>query len=105
MNWLTPYLTQHPELAVFLAIGLGYWIGQFKFKGVGFGPVTGSLIAGLLIGYFFHVPVADTAKQLLFLLFMFGIGYSAGPGFIRGIQDGGWRWAAQGLLIPLTGLL
>lgn len=105
MNWLTPYLTQHPELAVFLAIGLGYWIGQFKFKGVGFGPVTGSLIAGLLIGYFFHVPVADTAKQLLFLLFMFGIGYSAGPGFIRGIQDGGWRWAALGLLIPLTGLL
>lgn len=105
MNWFTPYLTQHPELAVFLAIGLGYWIGQFKFKGVGFGPVTGSLIAGLLIGYFFHVPVADTAKQLLFLLFMFGIGYSAGPGFIRGIQDGGWRWAALGLLIPLTGLL
>ncbi len=105
MDWLTPYMTQHAEIGVFLAIGLGYWIGQFKYKGVGLGPVTGSLIAGLVIGYFFHVPVADTAKQLLFLLFMFGIGYSAGPGFIRGIQDGGWRWVVMGIVMPVTGVL
>jgi putative transport protein len=105
MNWLTPYMTQHPELPVFLAIGIGYWIGKFKLKGVGFGPVTGSLIAGLLIGYLFHVPVADTAKQFLFMLFMFGIGYSAGPGFVRGVQDGGWRWVALGVVIPVAGVL
>ncbi|RZT97812.1 aspartate-alanine antiporter [Rivibacter subsaxonicus] len=105
MDWLTPYFTKNPELAVFLAIGIGYWIGKFKIKGVGFGPVTGSLMAGLLIGYFFKVPVSDTAKQFLFLLFMFGIGYSAGPGFIRGIQDGGWRWVAVGVVIPVTGVL
>jgi len=105
MDWLTPYMTQHPELPVFLAIGIGYWIGKFKLKGVGFGPVTGSLIAGLLIGYLFHVPVADTAKQFLFMLFMFGIGYSAGPGFVRGVQDGGWRWVALGVVIPATGVL
>jgi putative transport protein len=105
MDWLTPVLIKSPELAVFLAIGVGYWIGKFKFKGVGLGPVTGSLIAGLIIGYFFHVPVSDTAKQQLFLLFMYGIGYSAGPGFIRGIQDGGWRWVVMGIIIPVTGLL
>jgi putative transport protein len=105
MDWLTPYMTQHPELPVFLAIGIGYWIGKFKLKGVGFGPVTGSLIAGLLIGYLFHVPVADTAKQFLFMLFMFGIGYSAGPGFVRGVQDGGWRWVALGVVIPVAGVL
>jgi len=105
MDWITPYMTQHPELPVFLAIGIGYWIGKFKLKGVGFGPVTGSLIAGLLIGYLFHVPVADTAKQFLFMLFMFGIGYSAGPGFVRGVQDGGWRWVALGVVIPVAGVL
>lgn len=105
MNWLTPYITQHPEIPIFLAIGIGYWIGKFKLKGVGFGPVTGSLIAGLLIGHFFQVPISDTAKQFLFMLFMFGIGYSAGPGFVRGVQDGGWRWIALGALIPVTGIL
>ena len=98
MDVLAATLRTHPEIAVFLAIGLGYWIGRFSVRGVGFGPVTGSLIAGLLVGYAVEVPVADTAKQLLFLLFMFGIGYSAGPGFVRGLRDAGWRWAVLGRL-------
>ncbi|MFD0879518.1 hypothetical protein ACFQ2A_05745, partial [Variovorax dokdonensis] len=68
--------------------------GKFKIGGVGFGPVTGSLLAGVLIGNFWHVPVSDTAKSLLFLMFMYGIGFSAGPGFVRGVRDGGWRWVA-----------
>ena len=105
MDVLAATLRTHPEIAVFLAIGLGYWIGRFSVRGVGFGPVTGSLIAGLLVGYAVEVPVADTAKQLLFLLFMFGIGYSAGPGFVRGLRDAGWRWAVLGSVIPLAGLL
>ena len=105
MSWLLPYFEKNPELAVFLAIGVGYWIGQFKVKGVGFGPVTGSLIAGLIIGSFVHVPVSTTAKSLLFLLFMYGIGYSAGPGFVRGIREGGWRWVVLGIVIPVAGLL
>ncbi|QJR15130.1 aspartate-alanine antiporter [Usitatibacter palustris] len=105
MEWIAPYFEKNAELAVFLAIGVGYWIGKFKIKGVGFGPVTGSLLAGLMIGSVVHVPVSDTAKSLLFLLFMYGIGYSAGPGFLRGIRDGGWRWVALGIVIPVTGLL
>jgi putative transport protein len=102
---LASALRAHPEIAVFLAIGLGYWIGRFSIRGVGFGPVTGSLIAGLLVGSVVAVPVADTAKQLLFLLFMFGIGYSAGPGFVRGLRDAGWRWAVLGTVVPVAGLL
>jgi len=105
LDILAPALRSHPEIAVFLAIGLGYWIGRFTVRGVGFGPVTGSLLAGLLVGYAFAVPVSDAAKQLLFLLFMFGIGYSAGPGFVRGLRDAGWRWAVLGSVIPLAGLL
>ncbi len=58
----------YPEFVVFLAIGLGYWVGGFKMRGVGLGPVTGSLLVGVVIGYFVHVPVSDTAKQVLFLL-------------------------------------
>jgi putative transport protein len=105
LETLASALRTHPEIAVFLAIGLGYWIGRFSVRGVGFGPVTGSLIAGLLVGSVVAVPVADTAKQLLFLLFMFGIGYSAGPGFVRGLRDAGWRWAVLGSVIPVAGLL
>ncbi|MFI4927856.1 MAG: TrkA C-terminal domain-containing protein [Burkholderiales bacterium] len=105
MEWLAPYFEKNAEVAVFLAIGIGYWIGSWKVRGVGIGPVTGSLLAGVLIGYFWHVPVSDTAKSLLFLLFMYGIGYSAGPGFVRGVREGGWRWVALGVVIPVVGLL
>jgi len=105
MDWLTPFFEKNAELAVFLAIGLGYWIGNWKIRGVGIGPVTGSLLAGVLLGNFWHVPVSDTAKSILFLLFMYGIGYSAGPGFVRGIREGGWRWVALGTFIPVVGVL
>ena len=105
MEWLAPYFEKYPELPVFLAIGLGYWIGNLKIRGVGIGPVTGALLAGVLLGNFWHVPVSDTAKSLLFLLFMYGIGYSAGPGFVRGIREGGWRWIALGTFIPVVGVL
>ena len=105
MDWLAPFFEKNPEVPVFLAIGLGYWIGSWKVRGVGIGPVTGSLLAGVLIGYLWHVPVSDPAKQLLFLLFMYGIGYSAGPGFVRGVREGGWRWVALGAIVPAVGLL
>jgi putative transport protein len=105
MEWTARTLQHYPEFVVFLAIGLGYWVGSFKFRGVGLGPVTGSLLVGVVIGYFVHVPVSDTAKQVLFLLFMFGIGYSVGPSFFRGMRDGGWRWAVLGVVVPLAGLL
>lgn len=105
MEQLAHIFEKNPEIPVFLAIGLGYWIGKFKVGGVGFGPVTGSLLAGVLLGNFWHVPVSDTAKSLLFLLFMYGIGFSAGPGFVRGIRDGGWRWVVLGIFIPVMGLL
>jgi len=68
------FLESHPDLSVFLVLGLGYFIGQFKFRGFGLGPVTGALFAGLLIGQFAEVPVSEVARSILFLLFLFGIG-------------------------------
>ena len=71
MKSLAPLFTKYPEMAVYLAIGIGYLIGKLKFHGVGFGVVTGSLLGGIFIGNFFHVPVSDQAKAMLFLLFLF----------------------------------
>jgi putative transport protein len=105
MEWIDRTAQHYPEFVVFLAVGLGYWAGSFKIRGVGLGPVTGSLLAGVVIGYFVPVPVSDTAKQVLFLLFMFGIGYSVGPSFFRGMRDGGWRWAILGVVVPMAGLI
>jgi putative transport protein len=105
MEWLANLFTKYPELGVYLAIGIGYLIGRLKFRGVGLGVVTGSLLGGIFIGNFFRVPVSDQAKTMLFLLFLFGIGYSVGPSFFRNLKGDGWRWAVLGVFVPVMGLL
>src|SRR5215472_18723533 len=105
MQWLANIFAKHPEMGVYLAVGIGYVIGRFKFYGVGLGVVTGSLLGGILIGNFFHVPVSDQAKAMLFLLFLFGIGYSVGPSFFNNLKGEGWRWAVLGVFVPVIGLI
>lgn len=105
MEWLARVFAKYPEMAVYLAIGIGYVIGRLKFRGVGLGVVTGSLLGGILIGNFFHVPVSDQAKAMLFLLFLFGIGYSVGPSFFSNLKGEGWRWAVLGVFVPVIGLV
>lgn len=104
MEWLDGMLQKYPELAVYLAVALGYWVGKFRFGGFSFGPVTGSLMGGILVGYLFNVPVASTAKSLLFLLFLFGIGYSVGPQFFKTMRGQGLRWAMLAIFTSCVGL-
>ena len=104
MDWLTHLFTKQPELAVYLALGIGYWVGNRKFRGFSLGGATGSLLAGILIGAFVKVPVAGMAKSVLFLLFMFGIGYSVGPKFFKAMKGQGWRFGVLGVFIPVVGL-
>lgn len=105
MVWLEHFLVKYPELAVFFAISLGYWIGGFKIGGFGLGPVTGSLFAGILIGQFAEVPVSAMAKSFLFLLFLFGIGYSVGPQFLQALKRDGMKPVVLAVVVCVTGLL
>jgi putative transport protein len=105
MEWLEKIFLKYPEMGVYLAIGIGYIIGRLKFHGVGLGVVTGSLLGGVFIGNFFHVPVSDQAKAIVFLLFLFGIGYSVGPSFFQNLKGDGWRWALLGVFVPVVGLV
>jgi len=105
MDWIGATFGKYPELAVFLVVGVGCWIGGFKFRGFGLGPVTGSLLVGLLVGSVFTVAVSPTAKSILFLLFLFSIGYSVGPKFFKAMKGDGWRWALLAVVITVSGLL
>jgi putative transport protein len=104
MQWLGHFLESYPELAVFLAVGVGYILGDIKIAGIAFGPVTGSLVAGLAIGQFAEVPISGMAKSFLFLLFLFGIGYSVGPQFLQSLQRDGLRSLLLALVCTITGL-
>lgn len=105
MIWVEQFLIKYPELAVFLAISIGYLIGGLKLGGFSLGPVTGSLFAGILIGQFADVPVAGMAKSFLFLLFLFGIGYSVGPQFLQALKRDGMKPVLLAVVVCVTGLL
>ncbi len=105
MEWLAKLFEKYPEMGVYLAVGLGYLLGRLKFRSFGLGVVTSSLLVGIFIGSLFHVPVSEQAKAMLFLLFLFGIGYSVGPSFFRNLKGDGWRWAVLAVLVPVVGLV
>jgi putative transport protein len=104
MEWISTVLTKYPELAVYLAIGFGYWLGSVKIRGFSLGGVTGSLVAGIVIGLMFDVPVSGAAKSVVFLLFLFAIGYEVGPKFFAAMKGTGWRYAVLATFMPVVGL-
>src|SRR5262245_12737764 len=104
LAWLEQFLIRYPELALFLVIAGGYWIGSFKIGTFSLGPVTGALFAGLFVGQFAEVPVSAMTKSFLFLLFLFGIGYSVGPQFMQSLKRDGLKPVLLAIIVPLTGL-
>jgi hypothetical protein len=50
MNWLFNTLRNNPEIAIFLALALGFYVGGLKFGKFSLGNVTGVLIAGAVVG-------------------------------------------------------
>src|SRR6186713_168807 len=104
LAWLEQFLVRYPELALFLVIAGGYWIGSFKVGVFSLGPVTGALFAGLFVGHFAHVPVSSTTKSFLFLLFLFGIGYSVGPQFMQSLKRDGLGPVLLAVVVAITGL-
>src|ERR1700749_1219724 len=102
--WLEEFLVRYPELALFLVIAGGYWIGSFRIGAFSLGPVTGALFAGLLVGQFAHVPVSNMTKSFLFLLFLFGVGYSVGPQFVQAMKRDGLKPVILAIVVSFPGL-
>jgi putative transport protein len=48
--WLVATLQQNAELAIFLALAIGYFVGPLKIAGFNLGNVTACLLAGVLVG-------------------------------------------------------
>ena len=88
LEWFAATFRQYPEIAIFLAIGLGYYFGKFTFKGIGLGSVTATLLAGVLIGQL-GITINQPLKAFAFLMFLFAVGYGVGPQFVRGVAKDG----------------
>jgi putative transport protein len=97
-------LRQNPELALFLALALGFLAGRLRFGSFTLGPVLGTLLAGVVIGQI-GVTVAPVVKTVFFDLFLFATGYKVGPQFFRGLKQDALPQLALTLIICVTSLL
>src|SRR4249919_2989498 len=104
MDQLEAFLHESPGLCLFLAILFGTIIGRFHVKGVGFGSVVGTLIAGMAIGILAKPELPDLLRWSFFYLFLFSIGYSVGPQFFGSLKKEALPQIALALIVAVTGL-
>lgn len=97
-EWFAGTLRQYPEIAIFLSLAFGYYFGSFTYKGLGLGAVTATLIAAVIIGQI-GIEVTGPLKPFFFLMFLFAIGYSVGPQFVRGIAKDGVPQALYAVVV------
>lgn len=88
MQWMVETLQHYPEIAIFLALALGFLIGPIKLGKFSLGNVTGVLLMGVLIGQL-EITISPNVKSIFFLMFLFAVGYGVGPQFFRGLKSDG----------------
>ena len=104
MDWFLDTLRRYPELAIFLTLGLGYWIGSFKLGTFSLGAVTATLLVGVIVGQA-GITISPNVKSVFFLMFLFALGYGVGPQFIRGLKSDGLPQVYFAIIICVLCLL
>jgi putative transport protein len=101
---LQDLIRDNPVLLLFLVLGIGYVIGGIRIGSFQLGPVAGVLFAGLLLGHF-GFESNPAIQSLGFVLFIFSVGYQAGPRFIQAIRKDGRRYLAIAVIVAVSAFL
>ena len=95
-------LQSQPVLTLFLLLGSGYLVARIRIGSFSLGPVAGVLFAGLFFGHH-GFESSPGAQAVGFALFIFSVGYQAGPRFFDVLRTDGLKYLALALVIALTG--
>jgi len=104
MNYLIQALREHQELAVFLTLAIGFFIGRLKIGTFSLGTAVGTLLAGVAIGQL-NIQVPAVVKYVFFDLFLFTTGYKVGPQFFRALKKDAMPQLALTVVLCTTCLL
>ena len=84
MEWIQGQLSHYPEILLFLALGIGFYIGKFQIGKFQLGGVAGSLLVAVALSMF-GVSVDNGVKSILFALFIYAVGFEIGPQFFKSL--------------------
>ena len=104
IDWFVVALRHYAELAFFLAPAISHLLGKLHFGGFSLGAVTGTLLAGLLVGQF-GVTVFPDVKQCFPVPFSFSTDCRCGLEFFQGLRKGGLSQVAVATFVATTGLV
>lgn len=107
-------LSQVPLAGLMVVVTFGYLLGRLNWRGFSLGPAGGTLAIALLIGYSGmslemlyggQVP-ALTVGYFGFALFIYSVGFDAGPQFITSLRTSlGWKYVAVGSSVVVTAVV
>ena len=95
-------LRTQPVITLFLILGTGYLIGNIRIGSFSLGPVAGVLFAGLFLGHF-DFRMSAGVMSVGFALFIFSVGYQAGPRFFDVLKTDGLKYFFLAVVIAATG--
>ena len=104
MEWLHELFKKSPEIALFLSLALGYYIGKLKFGKFQLGGVAGSLLVAVVVSQV-GVQVDPGVKAVLFALFIYAVGYESGPQFFNSLGKQSIREIILAAVLAITGLV
>lgn len=104
MTTITNILREHPELAVFLTLAIGFSLGRIKIGTFKIGVVLGTLFAGVVIGQL-GIQVPSIVKTIFFDFFLFSTGYKVGPQFFQGLKKNAFPQLMLTVVICVSCLL
>ena len=103
MIFLHALFQQSPEAALFLALGLGYIVGNIKFGQFQLGGIAGTLLAALLISQV-GVSIGSDLEAVMFSLFIYTVGYISGPQFFHSLNKSALKEVGMALFLSATAL-
>ena len=102
---VTEVMRANPEIVLFLALAIGYFLGKrFKIFGFSLGSTASILLAAIIVGQV-GITVPPLVKNIAFALFIFTVGYKVGPQFFGSLKKQGLNYLWLTLAVAITSLV
>jgi putative transport protein len=98
------FLRSNPVFTLFVVLGCGYLVGRLRIGPVALGPVAGALLVSLFLGQY-GFKINPGAQSVGFALFIFAVGYQAGPRFFEVLRTQGLQYLLLALFVGGVGIV
>ena len=100
--FILEFMRGNPVFTLFMVLGSGYLVGRIRIGSIARGPVAGALIVSLVLGQY-GFKINEGAQSVGFALFIFAVGYQAGPRFFEVLRTQGLQYLMLALFVAAAG--